>query len=224
LEHRHDVAKLKTEMEGAQAELETLKGALEIVKAEVSALKKNKDLEESTTNSPKRVQPLRRRKRHCKSSLEATVVHQSRKSTGGTNKTYDDEETPEDLLGLDKELVQMILNEIVDSGEKVTFNDIAGLDGVKTAVYEIVIFPMERPDLFTGLRACPKGLLLFGPPGTGRLYASELLCIKTEPCMILKACISLYISRQDNDWQGDSTQSTQEWCHLLFYFALLACE
>jgi hypothetical protein len=119
LEHRHDVAKLKTEMEGAQAELETLKGALEIVKAEVSALKKNKDLEESTTNSPKRVQPLRRRKRHCKSSLEATVVHQSRKSTGGTNKTYDDEETPEDLLGLDKELVQMILNEIVDSGEKV---------------------------------------------------------------------------------------------------------
>ena len=85
----------------------------------------------------------------------------------GGNANNEDEELPEELRGLDKELIEKINNEIVDTGEKVTFNDIAGLKQAKETVNELVIMPMIRPDLFTGLRACPKGLLLFGPPGTG---------------------------------------------------------
>ena len=93
----------------------------------------------------------------------------SRQAYGGGNggSGKDDEELPEELRGLDKELIEKINNEIVDSGEQVTFDDIAGLKHAKETVNELVIMPMIRPDLFTGLRACPKGLLLFGPPGTG---------------------------------------------------------
>mmetsp|Transcript_24418 Transcript_24418/g.52782 ORF Transcript_24418/g.52782 Transcript_24418/m.52782 type:complete len:577 (-) Transcript_24418:859-2589(-) len=86
--------------------------------------------------------------------------------SGGRVET-NNEELPEELSGCDKELVEKINNEIVDSGQKVTFDDIAGLENAKKTVYEMVILPMKRPDLFTGLRACPKGMLLFGPPGTG---------------------------------------------------------
>ena len=46
-----------------------------------------------------------------------------------------------------------------------TWNDIAGLTDAKRSITEIVVWPMQRPDIFTGLRRPPKGLLLFGPPG-----------------------------------------------------------
>jgi len=71
------------------------------------------------------------------------------------------------LRGLDTKLIERINNKTVDSGENVAFDDIAGLEHVKVTVNEMVILPMKCPDLFTGLCATQKGLLLFGPPGTG---------------------------------------------------------
>jgi SpoVK/Ycf46/Vps4 family AAA+-type ATPase len=44
-------------------------------------------------------------------------------------------------------------------------DDIAGLEHAKNTIKEVVVWPMLRPDIFTGLRGPPKGLLLFGPPG-----------------------------------------------------------
>lgn len=40
----------------------------------------------------------------------------------------------------------------------------AGLDHAKECITETIIWPLKRPDLFSGTRAPPKGLLLFGPP------------------------------------------------------------
>lgn len=57
----------------------------------------------------------------------------------------------------------------MESGDTVTFDDIAGLEDAKQTVQEVVCWPMKRPDLFTGLRRAPNGLLLYGPPGTGTL-------------------------------------------------------
>uniref|UniRef100_A0A7S1YZE4 AAA+ ATPase domain-containing protein n=1 Tax=Ditylum brightwellii TaxID=49249 RepID=A0A7S1YZE4_9STRA len=91
------------------------------------------------------------------------------------NDNNDDDELPEALRGLDKELIEKIQNEIVDSGESITFHDIAGLADAKQTVLELVCWPMKRPDLFTGLRRGPNGLLLFGPPGTGKTLIGKAI-------------------------------------------------
>ena len=52
--------------------------------------------------------------------------------------------------------------------EKTTFADVAGLEGAKEEVMEIVDF-LRDPKRYTSLGArSPKGILLVGPPGTGK--------------------------------------------------------
>lgn len=97
------------------------------------------------------------------------------KNNSNKNKNDQDDDVPEALKGLDKELIAKIENEIVDSGDPITFNDIAGLEDAKQTVLELVCWPMKRPDLFTGLRRGPNGLLLFGPPGTGKTLIGKAI-------------------------------------------------
>lgn len=71
--------------------------------------------------------------------------------------------------------MKKIQHEILESGDTVTFDDIAGLEEAKQTVQEVVCWPMKRPDLFTGLRRAPNGLLLYGPPGTGKTLIGKAI-------------------------------------------------
>lgn len=58
-------------------------------------------------------------------------------------------------------------------GTNVTFNDVAGLEGAKEEVQEIVDF-LKNPKKYTTLGAkIPKGALLVGPPGTGKTLLAK---------------------------------------------------
>jgi len=60
-----------------------------------------------------------------------------------------------------------------DPSKKITFADVAGLDEEKEELSEIVDF-LKNPAKFVRLGArIPKGVLLVGPPGTGKTYLSK---------------------------------------------------
>ena len=59
------------------------------------------------------------------------------------------------------------------TAQKVTFKDVAGLEGAKEEVQEIVEF-LKSPTKFTKLGGkIPKGALLVGPPGTGKTLLAK---------------------------------------------------
>jgi len=57
------------------------------------------------------------------------------------------------------------IGETIMKAGDVRFNDIAGLDVVKSLLHEAVILPVQYPHLFTGKVKPWKSILLYGPPG-----------------------------------------------------------
>ncbi|HAF67142.1 MAG TPA: cell division protein FtsH, partial [Clostridiales bacterium UBA9857] len=60
-----------------------------------------------------------------------------------------------------------------DSHQRVTFADVAGCEEAKEELQEIVDF-LKHPKRYVEMGArIPKGVLLFGPPGTGKTYLAK---------------------------------------------------
>ncbi|XP_053945834.1 spastin isoform X1 [Anastrepha ludens] len=95
------------------------------------------------------------------------------------------------VKGVEQKLVQIILDEIVEGGAKVEWSDIAGQEVAKQALQEMVILPSVRPELFTGLRAPAKGLLLFGPPGNGKTLLARAVATECSATFLNISAASL---------------------------------
>lgn len=86
--------------------------------------------------------------------------------------------TDERLKHIDLKMIELIESEIMDKNADVNWDDIAGLEYAKSIISEAVVWPMLRPEAFTGLRSPPKGVLLFGPPGNGKTLIGK--CIASQ--------------------------------------------
>lgn len=93
--------------------------------------------------------------------------------------------------GVDEAAAKQILNEIVIQGDEVHWDDVAGLDVAKSALKETVVYPFLRPDLFMGLREPARGMLLFGPPGTGKTMLARAVATESHSTFFAISASSL---------------------------------
>ena len=108
-------------------------------------------------------------------AIQAANRMNSEAHGGGDHGDGAEEEIPERLKGIDPTLIEAIENDIIGSRVNVKWDDIAGLEFAKRTCQEIVVLPIISPHLFSGLRRLPKGLLLFGPPGTGKTMIGKAI-------------------------------------------------
>lgn len=101
--------------------------------------------------------------------------------------------------GVDEQAAKQIFNEIVVQGDEVHWADVAGLDAAKKALKEAVVYPFLRPDLFMGLREPARGMLLFGPPGTGKTMLARAVATESRSTFFAISASSL-----TSKWLGES--------------------
>ncbi|GAB7353898.1 hypothetical protein MBLNU459_g4249t2 [Dothideomycetes sp. NU459] len=93
--------------------------------------------------------------------------------------------------GVDEGAAKQIFNEIVIQGDEVHWDDVAGLEIAKSALKETVVYPFLRPDLFMGLREPARGMLLFGPPGTGKTMLARAVATESRSTFFAISASSL---------------------------------
>ena len=102
------------------------------------------------------------------------------------------------------EMDEKIESEIVAENPGVKFDDIIGMKEMKRILYEIIVVPTIRPDLFTGIRKPQRGILLFGPPGTGKTMIAKAIASECNSTFFNISASSL-----TSKWVGESEKTVK---------------
>ncbi|RQM08963.1 hypothetical protein DD237_006627 [Peronospora effusa] len=163
--------------------------------------------EKNVTNGAKRsrvssTQNADTKQRKIGQGPRSSKRRESSQSTASSNNTESHQETiagkvkysevAKENGWVDQELIETIERDIVDHGEQVTFENIAGLAHTKQLLQETVMLPQVAPHLFTdGLLKPCNGILMFGPPGTGKTLLAKVSDSLTDAFLQTKTHLRL---------------------------------
>ncbi|XP_017044247.1 katanin p60 ATPase-containing subunit A1 isoform X5 [Drosophila ficusphila] len=76
-------------------------------------------------------------------------------------------------LGYEAHLVDTLEKDILQRHPCIKWTDVAGLNEAKTILQEAVVLPVIMPEFFKGIRRPWRGVLMVGPPGTGKTMLAK---------------------------------------------------
>ena len=105
-----------------------------------------------------------------------------------------------------KEIQPSALREVLVQVPNVTWDDIGGLESTKQELQEAVEWPLKYPDNFEkfGVRP-PKGVLLYGSPGTGKTLLAKAVANESDANFIAVKGPELL-----SKWVGESEKGVRE--------------
>jgi len=99
----------------------------------------------------------------------------------------------------DVELIEGIESNILDTKVNVSWESIAGLGEAKALLQEAVVLPLWMPDYFKGIRRPWKGVLMFGPPGTGKTMLAKAVASECNTTFF-----NVSASTLSSKWRGEA--------------------
>ncbi|KAG0458058.1 hypothetical protein HPP92_023215 [Vanilla planifolia] len=79
-----------------------------------------------------------------------------------------------------RSLAETLCRDIIRGSPDVKWESIKGLENAKRLVKEAVVMPIKYPKYFKGLLSPWKGILLFGPPGTGKTMLAKAVATECK--------------------------------------------
>ncbi|KAH0985383.1 hypothetical protein GBA52_012560 [Prunus armeniaca] len=98
-----------------------------------------------------------------------------------------------------RSLAESLARDIVRGNPDVKWESIKGLENAKRLLKEAVVMPIKYPKYFTGLLSPWKGILLFGPPGTGKTMLAKAVATECKTTFF-----NISASSVVSKWRGDS--------------------
>ncbi|PIN06920.1 AAA+-type ATPase [Handroanthus impetiginosus] len=96
-------------------------------------------------------------------------------------------------------LAESLSRDIIRGSPDVKWESIKGLENAKRLLKEAVVMPIKYPKYFTGLLTPWKGILLFGPPGTGKTMLAKAVATECNTTFFNISASSIV-----SKWRGDS--------------------
>ncbi|XP_071476123.1 vacuolar protein sorting-associated protein 4B-like [Diadema antillarum] len=169
---------------------------LHSLKYEASSEKAKESIRAKSTDYLERAEQLREflKKKKKKPVREGAASNRKSNKGGWNDESSSDEEEDTELKKMERQLEDAIVE-----NPNVKWSDVAGLEGAKEALKEAVIMPVKFPHLFTGKRKPWRGILLFGPPGTGKSYLAKAIATEAESTFISVSSADII-----HKWLGES--------------------